>query len=214
MRSSVRAIAVAVAADRRRQVERVLHVARGVLRRHVQRVEAVPLVLGFRPLDGGEAHAREDLLELVAHDGQRMAMAEARHPPRQRHVDGAGGRGVLRRLLVGLPARFDGDFQGVGVLADVLLLIGRRAANQLHPRRDDAVLASEIAVAQRLALRRRTCRRDSAHSNAAMWASTASGLGWRRSDMSRGQVAGDSVADYRPTPTDQPPLIAMREPQP
>ena len=68
----------------------------------------------------------------------------------QRHVDAAGRRGVLRRLLVGLPPRLDRRFQRVGVLADVLLLIGRRAANQLHPRRDDAVLASEVAVAERL----------------------------------------------------------------
>ena len=34
-----------------RQVQRVLHVARGMLGRHVQRVEVVPLVLDLRALD-------------------------------------------------------------------------------------------------------------------------------------------------------------------
>ena len=65
-----------IALDRRREVQRVLHVARGMLGRHVQRVEAVPLVFDLRTFDDGEAHAREDGFHAIAHDGQRMAMAE------------------------------------------------------------------------------------------------------------------------------------------
>ena len=128
----------AVAGDRRqrlRQVQRVLHVARGMLGRHVQRVEVVPVVLDLGAFDDREAHAREDLLDPLAHDGQRMAMAEARPAAGQRDVDAAGGRGVLRRVFVGAPARLDRLLQLVGVAADVLLLIGRRAADQLHPAR-------------------------------------------------------------------------------
>ena len=54
--------AAGLALDRRREIERVLHVARWMLGGHVQRVEAVPLVFDFRAFDDGEAHAREDLL--------------------------------------------------------------------------------------------------------------------------------------------------------
>ena len=86
-----------------------------MLRRHVQRVEAVPLVLDLGPFDDREPHAREDLFHAVAHDGQRMAVAEARRAAGQRDVDAAGRRGVLRRLFVGLPARLDGLLQLVGV---------------------------------------------------------------------------------------------------
>src|SRR2546429_2533412 len=50
--------------------------SRGMLGGHVQRVEAVPLVLRFGPLDRREPHACEDLFQLIADDGQRMAMAE------------------------------------------------------------------------------------------------------------------------------------------
>src|SRR3989442_2665887 len=135
----------------RREVQRVLHVARGVFRRHVQCVEAVPLVFGFRTFDNGESHAREDLFELVADDGQRMTVTEERHAAGQRDVDRAR-RDVeeLRALLMLRPARFDRLLQLVRIPADVFFLIGRRAGNQLHPRRDDAVLATEIAIADRL----------------------------------------------------------------
>ena len=81
----------ALALDRRRQIQRVLHVARGMLGRHVQRVEAVPLVLDLGTFDDREAHAREDVFHAIAHDGQRMPVAERRAAARQRDVDGVGG---------------------------------------------------------------------------------------------------------------------------
>jgi hypothetical protein len=119
--------------------------------RHVQRVEAMPVVFGLGTFDDGEPHAREDRLELVAHDGERMPMSERRHAPRQRDVDGSrrpgSGFGALR---VGLPARFNRLFQLVRVAPDVLLLVGGRRANRLHPGGDHAVLASQVAVADRL----------------------------------------------------------------
>src|SRR6476659_207613 len=119
--------------------------------RHVQCVEAMPVVLGLRTLDDGESHAREDRLELVADDGERMPMAERRHAPRKRDVDRSrgpgGGFGALR---VGLPARLNRLLQLVRIAADVLLLVGGRRANRLHPGGDDAVLPSEVAVADRL----------------------------------------------------------------
>ena len=48
------------------EIQRVLHVARRVIGRHVQRVEAVPLVLDLRAFDDREAHAREDGFHPIA----------------------------------------------------------------------------------------------------------------------------------------------------
>ena len=61
---------------------------------------------------------------------QRMAMAERRRAAGQRDVDGAGRRAqsARARSRVLRPARFDRLLQLVGVAADVLLLVGRRAA--------------------------------------------------------------------------------------
>src|SRR5207253_57552 len=84
------------------------HVARRMFGRHVQRVEAVPLVLDFRTFDDGEAHAREDLFEPIADDGEWMAMPERRQAPGERDVDRAGrsgGRGGVLSVL--RPAGFD-----------------------------------------------------------------------------------------------------------
>ena len=48
------------------------------------------------------------------------------------------------------PPRLDRLLQLVRVAADAPFLLGRRRRDQLHPRGDDAVLAAEEAVAQRL----------------------------------------------------------------
>ena len=121
-----------------------------MLRRHVQGVEAMPFVFDFGPLHDCEAHAREDFLHAIAHHSQGMTMTQQRYAAGKRDVDGAGRGRVLRRFLVRFPASLDGDLERVGALPDGLLLIGRRAPDQLHPRRDDALLASEIAIAERL----------------------------------------------------------------
>ena len=55
-------------AHRRGEVERVLHVARGMLRRHVERFEVVVVVFELGPLDDEEAEAGEDGLDLLAQD--------------------------------------------------------------------------------------------------------------------------------------------------
>ena len=76
MRSSVRGAPAVEARQRRAEIQRVLHVAGGMLRRHVQRIEAVPFVFDLRAFDDREPHAREDLLQTVADGRQGMAMAE------------------------------------------------------------------------------------------------------------------------------------------
>ena len=66
------------AARRAREVQRVLHVARGMLRRHVERFEVVVVVLDLGPLEDLVAHAAEDRLDLLADERERMAVAERR----------------------------------------------------------------------------------------------------------------------------------------
>ena len=63
-----------------RQVQRVLHVARRVLGRDVERLEVVVVVLGLGAVDNLVAHAQEDRLDLLAHDGQRMPAADDDRP--------------------------------------------------------------------------------------------------------------------------------------
>ena len=73
------------------QIERVLHVARRMLGRHVERFEVVVVVFDFGPFEHLVAEAREDLLHLFAHQAERMAKAEDRRAAGQRHVHRAGG---------------------------------------------------------------------------------------------------------------------------
>jgi hypothetical protein len=59
-RRSVRARRVAIG-----HPEGVLHVARGMVRRNVQRVKVVLVGFDFRPVEHAKAHGGEELLDLV-----------------------------------------------------------------------------------------------------------------------------------------------------
>ena len=111
----------------------------------------MPFVLGFRALDDGESHAREDVLELIADDSQRMTMAERRHAARQRDVDRTRRRTrrVERGTLLG-DARFDVGLEIVGELPERRTLVGRRGRHRLHERGDDAALARKVSIAHGL----------------------------------------------------------------
>ena len=125
-----------IAGDWRSEIQRVLHVARGMFRRHVEGIEAVPVVLDLGALDGREPHAAEDGFEVVAHDRQRMAVPQPQRTSRQGHVDRAR-RPRLRRgggLVLG-PARLDRLLQFVGQPADLAFAFRRGAGDRLHPRR-------------------------------------------------------------------------------
>ena len=63
-------------AHRRGEVQRVLHVARGMLGRHVERFEVVVVVFELGAFDDEEPEAREDGFDALAQDGQRMAVAD------------------------------------------------------------------------------------------------------------------------------------------
>ena len=72
------------------EVERVLHVASGMLRRHVERLEIVVVVLDLRPLQDFEAETREDLLDLLPQHRERVPMAKPHRPAGERDVDRSG----------------------------------------------------------------------------------------------------------------------------
>ena len=74
-----------------RQVERVLHVARGMVRRHVERFEVVVVVLDLRAFEHLVAQAREDVL--APRSRTRLSgwrRPSARRAARQRDVHGVG----------------------------------------------------------------------------------------------------------------------------
>src|SRR5215470_17453290 len=119
-----------------------------MFRRHVQRVEAVPLVLHLGALDDCEPHTGEDVFELSPDDGQGMAMTESDRAARERDVDGARGRRECRSLLEPLrPARLELFLQSVRELTELLLFCGSGCREPLHPFREDAVFSAEIAIA-------------------------------------------------------------------
>ena len=69
--------------------EGVPHIARGVVLGDAQAGEVVLVELDLGALDGGEAHAREGVEDVVQGLRDGMEPAAAATPPRQRHVDGA-----------------------------------------------------------------------------------------------------------------------------
>ena len=64
--------AAAAPGARHRDVQRVLHRARGMVRRDVERLEVVPVVLDLGTLDDAESQSEEHLDDLALHDGQGM----------------------------------------------------------------------------------------------------------------------------------------------
>ena len=92
---------------RRRPVdeERVLRVARRMLRRKVQRLEVVVVVLELRTVGDRVAHAEEDALDPPPHDRDRVQAAGSRAPRRERRIDGRAGLARLRLASGGGPRR-------------------------------------------------------------------------------------------------------------
>ena len=132
------------------EVERVLHVARRVIRRHVERLEVVVVVLGLGAFEHLEAHAREDRLDPFAQDGQRMPMAEG-VAARKRDVDGVGGGGASSALRASRRgAASISLLELVGEAAEQRPLVGRRRATCFISAVTGAALAAEISVANGL----------------------------------------------------------------
>src|SRR5439155_22648807 len=116
--------------------EGVLHVARGVVGRRVERVEVVPLCLD--PGTGAylEADAVEDLLDLAANQRERVQRAQAPPSCRQRDVDGTreifDQRGVVEPGQARGDRALDAPLGAIGGFADGRAVLGRQAAERLH----------------------------------------------------------------------------------
>ena len=94
---------------RRREVQRVLHVARGMLGRHVQRFEVVAVVFDLGPFDDEEAHAREDRFDAARGGASADGDGRARgaRPGSVTSTAPAGGRAALSGADALGRARFD-----------------------------------------------------------------------------------------------------------
>ena len=133
------------------QIKRVLHVTRGVVRRHVERFEVVIVVFHLRALEDLEPHGPEDRLDLLADQGEGVTPSERRLASRQGDVHAPGRPG--RRLQRLPPVRerlLDRAFQRVGGLAERGSVRGGCAGHRLHQRRQCALFSPEIPVPHRL----------------------------------------------------------------
>ena len=108
-----------------RDIERVLHIARGVILRQIQRFEVEVVALDLGSLLDGKAHLQEDLLDAVQRDRERVQMPHGRRPPRQGHVDLLGGN-LVRKF----PLR-----QFLGLCRKQLLEFGTRLVDDLADAR-------------------------------------------------------------------------------
>ena len=93
-------------------VERVLHVARGVVLRDVEGLEVVVVELDLGPLGDGEPHPGEHVHDLVVHLGERVEPARDDAAARERQVGPVGRQpgsplDALQDGLPGLELRLD-----------------------------------------------------------------------------------------------------------
>ena len=133
------------------EVERVLHVPRGMLGWHVERFEVVVVVLRLGSLQNLEPETSEDLFDLFPKDRERMAMAHGGRTARQRDIDRAGRRargGKLRATRRDRPG--DLVLEGVGITAEGRPLVSGRRSDGLEQRGDRTALAAEVAVPEGL----------------------------------------------------------------
>ena len=106
--------------------KRVLHVARGMLGRHVERFEVVVVVFELVAFDDEKPEAGEDGFDALAQDGERMTVTDAWSAPRKRDVDGAvgwtggaDGRELRRELFL------DANLQLVDLLSEFRTVLRR-----------------------------------------------------------------------------------------
>ena len=98
-----------------RQVEGILHIAGGVILRHVQAGEVVVIVLDLRGIGHSKAHAGEDIDDLVGDQRQRVQTT---------HRTGLGGQGDVHGLggVAGSKLRFL-HLGGSGIIVRLHLLL-------------------------------------------------------------------------------------------
>ena len=138
--------------------QRVLGVARGMVRREVERLEVVVVGLDLGAFADGVAHRLEDGDDLVHHAQHGVLDADRAMDAGKGDVETLGGElGISGRrvnfVVSVFNRRFHASFQFVDAAADLAL---GRAGRGLQPDvvdlREDAVLASEPAIAEGFAV--------------------------------------------------------------
>ena len=140
--------------------EGVLHIARGVVGGDVERLEVVVVLLDLRPLEHVEAHAREDVDQLLLDEGDGVDGTAARELRGHGHVDlfarVACGELLFFQLLL---ARCELLLRPGAHVADQLArggaLFGRDVAHPLGQRGDGARLAEILHLQFKQLLARR-----------------------------------------------------------
>ena len=113
--------------QRVREIQRVLHVPGGMLRRHVERLEVVVVVLRLRPLEDLEAEPCEDRLDLLPQRRQWMTVTQRRHRAPAATRPSGGGAAPWRPTPCPTP--------GQGLLDLLLELVGVAAHGPTLVRR-------------------------------------------------------------------------------
>ena len=149
MRSTRRRLVVA-----HRQIERVLVVARRVVRRNVQGTEIAPVGFDIRPVGDGKPHGAENRRHFLHGAADRMDQSLRSRARRQGEIQPLGGEpGLQRGLLQCDAARLDRAGQGVLQLvkraAALAPLFGRRLAEVLQQRGQPAIAAEHGRRARR-----------------------------------------------------------------
>ena len=122
-----------------------------MLFRHVERFEVVVVVFDLGAFEYLVAETGEDVLHLLAHEAERMAMAEHGCASGQRDVHGVGraARGGERGFALG-EGRFDARLERVHELAERAAIAGRQRGQLRHEVGDPAGLAAGPADLQPL----------------------------------------------------------------
>ena len=121
--------------------EGVLHVACGVILGEVEGGEDVPVVLHLGPFGDAETEPGEDVADLAADDGERVAGAEGDGVSRAGEVDHVGAivGGVEARLQL-IDLVLGRLFKLVKVLADLAFALRGHVAEVAHQGVDFAFL--------------------------------------------------------------------------
>jgi hypothetical protein len=86
----------------RRDIEGVVHRARRMIRRHVERREVVEILFDLRAVGDIEADRAKDCFDALDRQGDRMQPAGAHTAPGQRDIDPLGGEPLLQQRLAQL----------------------------------------------------------------------------------------------------------------
>jgi hypothetical protein len=130
------------------KIEGVVHGPRRMVRREVQGLEVVVVVLDLRAIGELVAQAREDVGDALEGARDRVQVAQLATAAGQSHVNALGGQALCeRRVLKHEPARCqcfgDSVLCAVHGFARQLALLGRQCAQLLELARQTAGLAQQ-----------------------------------------------------------------------